>query len=87
MIKSINFWYLSSLIVTLVVAIPIVTVFGSFFEITSDYYILLKNTFLLKYVSNSFILLIGVLSLSAFFGITAAYLVSFFNFPGVNFFK
>ena len=87
MIKSINFWYISSLIVTLVVAIPIVTVFGSFFEITSDYYTLLKNTFLLKYVSNSFILLIGVLSLSAFFGITAAYLVSFFNFPGVNFFK
>ena len=87
MIKNINIWYISSLIVTLIVAIPIMTIFSSFFEVTSDYYILLKNTFLLKYISNSFILLIGVLSLSAFFGITAAYLVSFFNFPGVNFFK
>ena len=87
MIKNINIWYISSLIVTLVVAIPIITVFSSFFEVTSDYYILLKNTFLLKYISNSLILLIGVLSLSAFFGITAAYLVSFFNFPGINFFK
>ena len=87
MIRNINFWYISSLIVTIIVAIPIITVFSSFFEVTSDYYTLLKNTFLLKYISNSFILLIGVLSLSAFFGITAAYLVSFFNFPGINFFK
>ena len=87
MIKNINVWYISSLIVTLIVAIPIITVFSSFFEVTSDYYILLKNTFLLKYISNSFILLIGVLCLSALFGITSAYLVSFFNFPGINFFK
>jgi len=85
--KNINIWYISSLLVTLIVAIPIITIFSSFFEVTSDYYTLLKNTFLLKYISNSFVLLIGVLSLSAFFGITAAYLVSFFNFPGINFFK
>jgi len=87
MIRKFNIWYFSSLIVTLIVAIPIVTVFSSFFYVTSDYYILLKNTFLLEYISNSLILLIGVLSLSAFLGIMAAYLVSFFNFPGINFFK
>ena len=86
-LKKINSWYISSLIVTLIVAIPIITIFSSFFQDTSDYYILLKNTFLLKYISNSFILLIGVLSLTAFFGITSAYLVSFFNFPGISFFK
>ncbi|MDC0472972.1 iron ABC transporter permease [Pelagibacteraceae bacterium] len=87
MIKNFNIWYVSSLLVTLVVAAPIITVFTSFFDITSDYFILLKNTFLVKYIINSFILLIGVLILSALFGITAAYLVSFFKFPGVNFFK
>ena len=87
MIKKINFWYISSFFVALVVSIPILTVFISFFDVTSDYYLLLKNTFLLDYIFNSIILLIGVLILSAFFGITAAYLVSFFNFPGVNFFK
>ena len=86
-IKKINIWYLSSLLVTLTVALPIVTVFVSFFDNTSEYYTLLKNTFLLKYIFNSIILLAGVLILTAFFGITAAYLVSFFNFPGVNFFK
>ena len=85
--KKINFWFISSLIVTLIVAVPIVTVFSSFFQVTSDYYILLKNTFLLKYISNSLILLIGVLFFTGILGVTAAYLVSFFNFPGVNFFK
>ncbi len=87
MSRNINFWYISSLLVSLVVAIPILTVFSSFFELTSDYYTLLKNTYLTKYIINSLVLLLGVLSLSALFGITAAYLVSFFNFPGVNFFK
>ena len=87
MLRKINIWYLSSLIVTLIVAVPIITVFTSFFNETSEYYVLLKNTFLLKYILNSFILLVGVLFLSSFFGITAAYLVSFYNFPGVNFFK
>ena len=85
--KKINFWYLTSLLITLLVAVPIITVFTSFFNTTSDYYILLKNTFLLEYIANSFLLLCGVATMSAFFGITAAYLVSFFNFPGVNFFK
>ena len=87
MIKNINIWYITSLLITLIVAIPIITVFSSFFNVTSDYYILLKNTFLLKYISNSFILLIGVLFFTSIFGIISAYLVSFFNFPGVNFFK
>ena len=87
MIKNINIWHITSFLISIIVAIPIITVFTSFFEITGDYYTLLKNTFLLKYISNSLILLIGVLFLTSFFGITAAYLVSFFNFPGVNFFK
>jgi len=85
--SRINFWYLSSLIVPLVVAIPIVTIFLSFFETTSEYLILLKDTFLLEYISNSIFILIGVLFLTFFFGVTSAYFISFYNFPGVNFFK
>ena len=80
MLKKINIWVVSSVFVSLIVAIPIITVFSSFFNITTDYFTLLKNTFLLTYIYNSIILLLGVLFLSAFFGITSAYLVSFFNF-------
>ena len=87
MISNINSWYLSSLIVPLIVSIPIITIFLSFFDNTSDYFIILKNTFLLDYISNTLLILIGVLALTFIFGILSAYFVSFYNFPGVNFFK
>ena len=87
MIKKINFWFLFAFIVPLLVAIPIFTVFLSFFDTTGNYLDLLKNTFLIKYLSNSFLILIGVLFLTFIFGVTSAYFVSFFNFPGVIFFK
>jgi iron(III) transport system permease protein len=87
MIKNINFWYVSSILVSLLIALPILTVFASFFETTSEYYELLKNTFLINYIVNSAIILIGVLLLTFFFGVLSAYFVSFYNFSGVNFFK
>jgi iron(III) transport system permease protein len=85
--KKINIWFLSSFLISIVVAIPIITVFFSFFETTGSYSLILKNTFLFEYIFNSFVLLIGVLTLTFLIGVTCAYLVSFFNFPGVNFFK
>ena len=84
---KINIWYVSSLLISLVVAAPILTVFSSFFETTGDYSLILKNTFLYDYIYNSLILLIGVLFLTFIIGVGCAYLVSFYNFPGVNFFK
>ena len=85
--SRINFWYFSSFIVPLLVAIPIITIFFSFFDTRSEYLTLLKNTFLLEYISNSFFILVGVLFLTFIFGVTSAYFVSFYNFTGVNFFK
>ena len=87
MIKNINYWYIGSLFVSLLVALPILTVFSSFFGSTSEYYLLLKNTFLIDYILNTSIILIGVLSLTLIFGVLSAYFVSFYNFPGVKFFK
>ena len=86
-IKKFNIWYLSSFLISIAVAIPIVTVFFSFFDTTGNYSSILKNTFLFEYIFNSFTLLIGVLILTFFIGVTCAYLVSFYDFPGVNFFK
>jgi len=82
-----NSWYLSSLIISFIVLIPIITVFTSFFENTSNYYEILKNTFLMEYIFNSFILLLFVLLLTFLIGTGTAYLVSFYKFPGSNFFK
>ena len=85
--KKLNIWYISSICVSLFVAIPIITVFSSFFSSTSDYMILLKATFLKDYVINSAIILFGVLFFTFIFGVLSAYFVSFYNFWGVSFFK
>ena len=53
----INAWHISSFLISTIVIIPLITVFTSFFDNTSNYYEILKNTFLLEYISNSIILL------------------------------
>ena len=85
--RTFNIWYLSSFLISLIVIIPVVTVFLSFFESTSDYFELLKNTFLFEYISNSLILVFGVLFLTLIIGVSTAYIVSFYSFPFSNFFK
>ena len=87
MFRFFNIWFISSLMVSLFVIIPILTVFTSFFENTSEYYEILKNTFLIEYITNSSILLISVLFLTFLIGTSTAYLVSFYSFPLSNFFK
>ena len=86
-LKKINIWYLISFLISIVVAIPILTVFSSFFDITTNYSTILKNTFLYEYIFNSVFLLFGVLLLTFIVGVGCAYVVSFYKFPGVNFFK
>ena len=86
-LNKFNLWFFSSLIISLLVIIPILTVSISFFEDTSRYFDILKKTFLIEYIFNSLSLLIGVLILTFFLGVGSAYVVSFYNFPGVNFFK
>ena len=80
-------WYLSSLLISIIVAIPIFTVFSSFFETTGNYSSIVRDTFFYNYISNSLTLLIGVLVLTFVIGVSCAYLVSFYKFPGSNFFK
>ena len=87
MSKNLNIWFFISIIISLFVLIPILTVFSSFFESTSEYYELLKNTFLIEYILNSSVLLFCVLVLTFLIGTGTAYLVSFYEFPFSNFFK
>ena len=86
-LRKINIWYLTSFFISIAVAIPIVTVFSSFFDSTSNYSEIIKNTFLYDYIFNSLSLLFGVLFLTFVIGVSCAYLVSFYKFTGSNFFK
>ena len=85
--RQLNAWYISSFLISLVVAIPIITVFTSFFEDTSNYFEILKETFFFEYIFNSLTLLTGVMFLTFILGVGSAYIVSFYHFPGANFFK
>ena len=46
-----NSWFISSFLISFIVLIPVITVFASFFETTSNYYEILKNTFLVEYIA------------------------------------
>ena len=82
-----NIWFFSSLVIATIVALPIITVFLSFFSETSDYYILLKDTFLFEYIFNSLFILFFVILITFFLGTLTAYFVSFYKFPFSNFFS
>ncbi len=82
-----NIWFFGSLIVAAVVAMPIITVFFSFFNETSNYFYILKETFLLDYIFNSITILLFVIFFTFILGIFSAYFVSFYDFPLSNFFS
>ncbi len=82
-----NHWFFSSLVIALIVALPIVTVFFSFFYETGNYFLVLKNTFLYDYIFNSLTILIFVLIFTFLLGVISAYYISFYEFPFSNFFS
>ena len=81
-----NYWFISSLLISSIVCIPLIVISTSFFGELSDYYNLLKDTYLYLYIFNTLALLLGVLILTFIFGVGSAYLVSFYRFPGSTFF-
>ncbi len=82
-----NIWFFGSLMVASIVAMPIITVFFSFFTETSEYFYLLKDTFLIEYIFNSITILFFVIFFTFVLGIFSAYFVSFYDFPFSNFFS
>ena len=87
--KNISYlpYYLISISVSILVIVPLFEIFSSFFENSTEYFQILKNTFLSEYIYNSILILLWVLVLTFFFGFFSAYLVSFYEFPGSSFFE
>ena len=76
-----NIWFFTSFFIALIVALPIITVFSSFFEETSNYYNVLKETFLFDYILNSLFILVFVILITFLLGVLSAYFVAFYEFP------
>ncbi len=79
-------WTLLSLLIFCIFASPIFIVLASLFGEYSDNWIHLYKYVLGGYVYNSFLLIIGVSTISLFLGIGTAWLTSNYNFFGKNFF-
>ena len=82
-----NIWFFTSVFIALIVALPILTVSFSFFSETSNYFYILKNTFLLEYIFNSLTILIFVIFITFALGVVSAYFISFYQFPFSRFFS
>ncbi|SCY64162.1 iron(III) transport system permease protein [Desulfoluna spongiiphila] len=73
--------------VALVVLLPILLVMASIFADTRDIWGHLRENLLAGLLFNTAVLSSGVLALTAFFGVSAAYLTALCEFPGRRFFS
>ena len=76
-----------SLFIIILILSPILTIFFENINQKSDYLNFFSSGEFRSYTINSAVILIGVIFLTLFFGGLSAYLVSFYEFVGVNFFK
>ena len=84
-LERLNFLILTVFLVIFIV--PIFYVFINIFAETSDTWIHIKNYLLFDYVKNSLIIVISVAAITIFIGVTLAWIISMYSFPGVNVFK
>ena len=84
--KLLSPWTLLPLLIFCLFASPILIVLASLFGEYSDNWIHLYKYVLGGYVYNSFLLIIGVSTISLFLGIGTAWLTSNYSFFGKNFF-
>ena len=83
--RKTNFgWLFCTVSMALLLSIPVVTVLYSILLPASDAWQHLKSTVLFDYVTNSFLLVLGVSLGSLLIGITTAWLCSVCEFPGRN---
>ena len=73
--------------IILIVVMPIFTVFIHLFFPSTSLWDHLADNLLLQYLSNTFIILFFVSIISSLIGISCAWLVAMYNFPGKNMFK
>ncbi|WP_246540366.1 ABC transporter permease [sulfur-oxidizing endosymbiont of Gigantopelta aegis] len=80
-------WQLGIIFISLLFAIPVITVTSFVFQGSNDVWQHLVDTVLADYVSNSLLLMLGVSVGTLSIGITTAWLTSICEFPGRKFFQ
>lgn len=80
-------WHISVLLVALLCAVPVLTVFSYIFQPAGEVWQHLTETVLSDYVLNSLLLIIGVSFGTLSMGITTAWITSVYKFPGRKVFQ
>src|SRR5690554_837122 len=75
-------WTGGAIIILLLVLTPILTILIKLFETPGEHWGHIASTLLPSYFSNTFILLIGVAFFTFLIGVSMAWLVSIYEFPG-----
>ena len=79
--------FLITISLSIILLAPFFIVISSNVEIQTDYLNFISGNILQDYLYNYAFILISVILICFFLGITSSYLVSFYEFTGVNFFK
>ena len=77
-----NIWSVPVVIIAFVIIAPVLAIFYSAFLGDTSLWPHLFSTVLPRYISNTLILMIGVGSLSLLFGVSTAWVVTRYDFPG-----
>ena len=91
MAKTTTYWWSkwtgSAIIILLLVLTPIFTIIIKLFEKPGEHWGHIVSNLLPSYFSNSFILLVGVAFFTFLIGVSMAWLVSIYEFPGRKYFE
>jgi iron(III) transport system permease protein len=82
-----NKWTGYSLLILLLVATPLFTIFIKLFDSPGDSWSHIANNLLLGYFQNTVLLLLGVAAMTFLLGVSTAWLVSNYEFPGRKYFE
>ena len=85
-VYKLNFWTLSSFLIGILIFIPIGLVIHNINNFTSNWEHI-TNTVLSSYLLNSVFLALGTVLFSAIFGVSSAWIVTSYKFPGCKLFK
>ncbi|HSH28699.1 MAG TPA: hypothetical protein VK971_02235, partial [Thiohalobacter sp.] len=80
-------WRVGALLVTLIVALPVLTVFSFVFEPAGEVWRHLAATVLQDYVVNSLLLMLGVGAGTLLLGVSTAWVTTTCEFPGRRVFE
>ncbi len=82
-----NKWTGYSLLILLLVAMPLFTIFIKLFDRPGESWSHIANNLLLGYFQNTILILIGVAIMTFLIGVSTAWLVSNYEFPGRRYFE